>query len=238
MMIVVACAVLFSCEPRFPVEKRLWTPGDYKKVAYELRFKTPKGEEYPRFSNPETAEVVRKIVDPQNYMALLDDPELGLNYRSEVSQDFFDYIKDIAELYSGTDIQDKFIYAEELAEIKKFSLGFQIVYFRVGNENIANHSDDRATIRRNEQTVVDNFNLYLEDIRRESYYGSYASNLADGIAIHFTKLIETFPNANYAGMLSAAKTVQQKVKTPEIKSALSDLIAKLEVKQSKPAVPV
>ena len=235
---VMSCAMLLACESRFPTEKRFWTPEDYEKVWYELNFKTPDGEEYPRFSNPETAEVVRKIVDPQNYEAILEDSELGLNYRSEVSQKFFEHIRYIMDLYSAMDVQDKFVYAEELAEMKTFSIGFQIVYFRVGNENIASESDDRATIRKNEQTIIGNFNTYLEGLRREKAYGPYAANLAEGITTHFTRLIETFPNANYSGMLATAKSMQGKVETPEIKNALSGLIAKLESIQSKTADPV
>lgn len=238
LITVMSCAMLFACESRFPTEKRFWTPKDYEKVWRELNYNTPKGEEYPRFSDPETAEVVRKIIDSQNYKAILEDSELGLNYRSEVSQEFFDRITDIMDLYNGMDVQDKFIYAEELAEMRKFFLGFQVVYFRVGNENIASQSDDRNTIRRNEQTVIGNFNSYLEGLRREKAYGPYAANLAEGITTHFTTLIETFPNANYAGMLSTAKSMQGKVETPEIKEALSRLITKLESVQSKTADPI
>ena len=142
------------------------------------------------------------------------------------------------DLYGGMDVQDKFIYAEELAEMRTFFLGFQIVYFRVGNENIASQSDDRTTIRRNEQTIIGNFDSYLEGLRREKAYGPYAANLGEGITTHFTKLIETFPNANYKGMLSTAKAMQGKVETPEIKKALSELIGKLESIQSKDADPV
>jgi hypothetical protein len=238
LITVMSCAMLFACESRFPVEKRFWTPDDYEEVWNELNYNTPKGEEYPRFSNPETAEVVRKIVDPRNYEAILEDSELGLNYRSEVSQEFFEHIKYIMDLYGGMDVQDKFIYAEELAEMRTFFLGFQIVYFRLGNENIASQSDDRNTIRRNEQTIIGNFNSYLEGLRRERAYGPYAANLGEGMTTHFTKLIETFPNANYKGMLSTAKAMQGKVETPEIEKALSGLIGKLESIQSKDADPV
>ena len=122
--------------------------------------------------------------------------------------------------------------------MRKFFLGFQVVYFRVGNENIASQSDDRSTIRRNEQTIIGNFNSYLEGLRREKAYGPYAANLAEGITTHFTKLIDTFPTANYSGMLATAKSIQGKVETPEIKNALSQLIAKLESIQSKVADPV
>lgn len=233
LAIILFTTVLVSCESRFPVEKRFWTPEDYKKVWHELNYETPRDEEYPRFSDPETSEVMRKIVDPANYEAILEDSELGLNYRTKVSEDFFEYIDDIGELYSRMDIQDKYIYPEELAEIRKFFLGFQIVYFRVGNENIASKSDDRSTIRKNEQTIIGNFNNFLDNLRHEKAYGQYAANLAEGISVHFNKLIETFPEANYNGMLATAKNVQEKVQTVELKNALSELITKLESRQKK-----
>lgn len=233
LLAILFCVSMFACESRFPTEKRFWGPDDYKKVWYELNFETPKDEEYPRFSNPETAVVVRKIVDPQNYEVILDDTELGLNYRSEVGQDFFEHIQDVTDLYGGMDVQDKFIYPEERAEMEKFFLGFQIVYFRVGNENIASRSDDKSTIRRNEQTVIGNFNSYFEELRREKAYGEYAPNLAEGITTHFFKLIETFPDANYNGMLAEAIKMKERVQTPEIKTALTALITKLESRQGK-----
>jgi hypothetical protein len=238
VLIVLVCTVFSGCESRFPMEKRFWEPDDYKKVWHEIGYKTPKGEEYPRFSNPETAEVVRKIVDPKNYETILEDSELGLNYRNDVSQEYFDQIRNMTDLYSGMDRQDKYVYAEELVAIRNFSLGFQIVYFRIGNENIASRSDDKSTIRKNEQTIIGNFNNYLDDLKEEKYYGQYAANLGDGVSTHFSKLIETFPNANYSGMLSVAKAIAPKVQTPEIKSALADLITKLEAKQPKVVAPV
>jgi hypothetical protein len=178
-----------------------------------------------------------KIVDPTNYQAILEDNELGLNYRSEVSQGFFEHIKNLIDTYSGKDVQDKYVYPQELAEIRNFFLGFQVVYFKVGNENIANDSEDHATIRRNEQTVISNFTMYLDELRREKAYGEYATNLADGITTSYHKLIETFPKANYGAMLKTAKAMEAKVQTPEIKSALSGLITKLESIQPKADPP-
>lgn len=230
--------MLFACESRFPMEKRFWTPDDYRKVWYEIEFNTPKGEAYPRFSDPESAPVVRKIIDPKNYEVILEDPELGLTYRNEVSQGFFKNINYIADAYTGMDAQDKFIYAEELAELKNFFLGFQVVYFRVGNERIASQSDDKSTIRRNEQIIIENFNNHLEGLRQEKSYGTYAARLADGINIHFASLIETFPTANYTSMIATTKDIREKVETPEIKSALSQLITRLESLQNKTADPV
>jgi hypothetical protein len=236
-VIALVCSILLGCESRFPMEKRFWEPEDYKKVWYEVKYKTPKNEEYPRFSNPETADVMRKIVDPQNYTTVLDDSELGLTYRTEVSHKYFEHIKDVVGIYYGMDRQDKYVYAEELAALRGFFLGFQIVHFRIGNENIASKSDDKSIIKSNEQAIISNFNSFLDDLTEEKQYGEHAANLADAVSTHFPKLIETFPTANYSGMLSMAKNVQGKVQTPEIKKALTDLIVKLEAKQPKPVDP-
>lgn len=234
-LVVFVCSIVIGCESRFPMDKRFWEPEDYKKVWFEISYKTPKGEEYPRFSNPETANVMRKIVDPQNYTSVLEDSELGLTYRNEVSRKYFEHIKDLVEVYYAIDRQDNYIYAEELAELRAFFLGYQIVSFRIGNENIATKSEDKSTIQANERTIVSNFNNFLDDLREEKQYGEYAVNLAEAVNTHFPKLIETFPNANYSGMLSMAKSVQARVQTPEIKKALADLIVRLEAKQPKPA---
>jgi hypothetical protein len=236
-LIVFVCSTLIGCESRFPLDKRFWEPEDYKKVWYEIAYKTPKGEEFPRFSNPETGDVMRKIVDPQNYTTVLEDSELGLTYRSEISHKYFEHIKDLVKVYYVMDRQDKYIYAQELAELRSFFLGFQIVYFRIGNENIASKTDDNSTIKANERSIIENFNNFLDDLREEKQYGEYSANLADAITTQFPKLIETFPNSNYSGMLSMAKSVHEKAQTPEIKKALADLIVKLEAKQPKPADP-
>ncbi|MCI0751394.1 MAG: hypothetical protein L0Y35_06115, partial [Flammeovirgaceae bacterium] len=57
---------------------------------------------------------------------------------------------------------------------------------------------------------------------------SYAPLLADGISVHFFKLIETFPKANYGQMLDKANLILEKTQVEEIKLALTSLIKKLE----------
>jgi hypothetical protein len=52
---IILLCFLSSCENRFPTEKRFWDTRDYYNVINEIEYKTPDGEEYPRFSNPETA---------------------------------------------------------------------------------------------------------------------------------------------------------------------------------------
>lgn len=230
---------LGSCSERFPVDKRFWTPEDYKNVLFEIEYKTPMGEEYPRFSNPENA-VIRKLVDAENYKVMLEDPELGLNFRNDISQEFFDHYRNMSNVYNKMDRQDKYIYAEELAEIEKFGLGLQIQYFSLGNQRIIQESDTpessstKEALRRNEQTIIKNFHLYLDHIKDERYFSSSASSLAEGITTHFFKLIETFPEANYAPMINKTTAMMEKTQVPELKSALNLLLTKLEFTK-KPA---
>jgi len=51
------------------------------------------GAEYPRFSNPETAEVVRIIVDRQNYEAILEDTTLDLKLSKGGIAGVFEFIR-------------------------------------------------------------------------------------------------------------------------------------------------
>lgn len=238
VLILLVSAYLFiigcSSESRFPTEKRFWTPDDYREAIWQIQYRTPKGEEYPRFSNSETSIVIQKLVDPQNYEVVLDDTELGLNHRNEVAQAFFDQYKELQKAYRVMDIQDKYVYAQELIEIEKFGLGLQIKYFRLGNDRIIEQSDAPESARTkeiltsNEQTLIKNFTIYLDDIGDERYFSSHAPLLAEGISIHFFKLIETYPNANYGAMLSKANLILKKVQSEELKLALTSLISKLE----------
>lgn len=223
------CTFMMACESRYPMDKPFWTTEDYRTVWLALE-NTPDDEQLPRLSDPETAPVFQKIVDPRNYEAVLEDTELGLTYRSKMSGEFFDRFKYILELYSAMDVQDQYIYPEEFATFKNFFLGFQVAYFRVGNESIASRTGDSTTIRMNERTVISNFTSHLEELRREKSYDVHATKLADGISIHFAKLLETFPTADYSSMLTEAKEAQKVVQTPEIKTALAGLISKIESK--------
>jgi hypothetical protein len=173
-------------------------------------------------------------VDPQNYLVVVNDTELGLNYKNDVVDEFFQQYKDLNDFYSGMDVQDKYVYAEELVAIEKFGLGLQIHYFRLGNERIIENSDapdsegTKNILTSNKRTIVRNFNLYLENIKDEKRFSTFAPLLADGITMHFFKLIETYPDANYGEMLEKAKNISAKTQVPELKSALNSLISRLE----------
>ena len=242
LLVLIFAVTLSGCGngSNYPVEKRFWTPEDYDAVIRHIRFVTPQGEEFPRFSNPETSIVIQKLVDQQNFEVILDDTELGLNHRNEVSQAFFDRYQDMERGYAVMDVQDKYVYAQELIEIHKFGLAVQLKYFKLGNDRILEESDSpdaartKEIIASNEQALIKNYIIYLEHVSDEKRYGSHAPSLAEGLTKYFFKLLETYPKANYDAMLNKANLVAKKIQTPELKSALSSLITKLEtLKQSK-----
>jgi hypothetical protein len=222
-----------SNESRFPTEKRYWSPEDYNSVIYEIGYRTPQGEEYPRFSNPETALVIKKLVDTENYKVILDDSSLGLNHRNEVAQAFFEQYKDLLDVYQVTDKQDMYVYSDEVVEIEKFGLGLQVLYFKLGNDKIreqSDNSDDSYFLKTNEKALINNFNLYLDEMNHERYFQQTSlPSYAEGLTVHFNQLFEAFPSANFNPILEKANSVIKKVKSKEIRSALESLISKLEL---------
>ena len=233
--LVLSSIIVFSCgDNRFPMDKRYWTPEEYQNAIFQIEYHTPEGEEFPRLSNPETAPIFRKLVDAENYKVVLEDSELGLNFKNEMSDGFFAQYRNLSNLYRVMDKQDKYVYPDELIEIDKFGLGLQILYFSLGNERIKKESDSPeapATIQvlsSNQQTIIKNFNVYLDHIGDEGRFGSSVSLLAEGITTHFYKLIETFPDGNYSTMASKARAMMEKTQVAELKTVLGELLARIE----------
>lgn len=104
-----------SKESGFPVDKRYWDSKDYGDVILKISYGTPDGEEYPRFSNPETSIVIQKLLDAENYKVIIGDSELGLNYRNEEAQKFFNHSPDSEK------IQD-IIKSNETTVVKNFNV--------------------------------------------------------------------------------------------------------------------
>jgi uncharacterized lipoprotein YehR (DUF1307 family) len=235
LILLIMCLSISACgnkESKFPIEKRYWTPEDYRNAIWQLSYETPQGEPYPRFSNPETSVIIKKLVDPQNYEVIIDDPELGLNHKNDIAEEFFNHYRDLNKIYRKMDIQDKYIYPQELIEIEKFGLGLEVKYFKLGNDKIAEQSNtpesSKVFVNRNVEVLIQNFTLYLDDINNEKSFGAFAPLLADGINVHFFKLIETYPNGNYSAMLTRANFLLKKTQVTEINQALTNLVNKLE----------
>jgi hypothetical protein len=152
-----------------------------------------------------------------------------------VADAFFQQYKELQKTYSVTDRQDKYIYPEEYVETQKFGLGLQLVYFRLGNERIIEQSDNPSSsdtqyvLRRNEGTIVHNYNLYLDEVNTEKYYSEAAiKSFVEGIDVYFTKLIQQFPKADYTTMRKKSDLMLKKAQNPEIQNTLTELIGTLD----------
>ena len=219
------------------MEKRYWDAEDYDNVIRTIEFHTPQGDPYPTQSDPETSAVFNKLTDVENISIVMEDSTLGLKHRSDFSSKMFEEYGDLVSLYSGMDREDKFIYDNELVAIYTFGMQFQILYFKTGNDRIIQESVDTANyavkniINRNEQTVVSNFDIYLDHINQEkSFSGESLTAFADAISIYFPKLIKTFPHANYSRMLNKIKVLSAKTSSEDVRKVLSELTLILEEK--------
>ncbi|SMD35069.1 hypothetical protein SAMN04488029_2323 [Reichenbachiella faecimaris] len=233
---------MLSCgngvESRFPMEKRFWNPEDYKEVYREIRFNTPEGERYPELKNPDTAPVFKKLIDRQNYMAVLNDEQLGLSHRNEIASNFFDEFRSYSDVYYSTNRQDKFVYGMELVELYKFGLDLQVYYFKLGNENILKESDDpnssntRRVIKSNETTLLKNYNNYLDYVNKEDGFSEQEIKaFCEGIDTAFPKLFETFPNSNLNITKKKAELMLNKTKNDLVKSSLEQLLNSIDERQ-------
>lgn len=243
--IVVLFAFLFLCligckeENKFPVEKKYWDVTDYDNVIREIKFGTKPDEKLPTFDNPETQLLVEKLTDEENFKVVLDDKELGLKHRSEIAQQFFDKWKDMSTIYNAIDRTDKYIYEKEYVEVFNFGLELQLKYFKLGNDEIIERSDDpnslsvQNTINRNTETLVNNMIIYLNEINNEKSFTNVGLNLiSNGIDKNFTELINLYPNFNYDGLLEKVNLMLKKTKSENIKQSLTKLKELIESKKS------
>lgn len=233
--------LLFNCKSKLPdnyhMDKKFWDIEDYNAAIRQIRYLTPEEEGLPRLSDPITAPVFMKLVDKQNVSIILEDDQLGLKHRSEVAEDYFYAAREIFELYQVLDIQDKYVYPVELVMVLEFNMHTQLLYFKLGNEDIikdAVNPDDpdvKRVVRNNEQRIADNFNLDIEFLAREDALNDEAIKMyAEIINVYYQRLINEFPQASYFELKKTAKTINNKIKSDQLKKALEDLIKKIENK--------
>jgi hypothetical protein len=141
-------------------------------------------------------------------------------------------------LYSKIDRRDKYIYEKELLRIYHFGLGVQLMYFKLGNDEIIESSDEpdskstKSVIDSNIRTLVNNYSIYFDQVNNEKAFSSEGIALySKGIDIYFTKLINLYPDFNYSKMKQKIITKEKKAKSPEIKEALNNLLKLIESKQ-------
>lgn len=219
----------------YHIEKRYWDAADYHNALSIIQFRNQGPVKLPCYSIPAQTPIFRKLVDVNNFKVIMEDNELGLDFREKYSQEMFDNCRELSQLYQARDNQDKFIYSKELAEIMNFHKEFQISYFKLGNEKIKKEADDPNApdvikiVRLNEQTLVDNYTNNLDFIKYEKGFSDEALAIyVAGVDKYFKQLISDFPDSDYTAMLTKATLMQQKAEATIVKSMLTNLIVLLD----------
>jgi len=227
----------------FPLERKYWTPEDYRDVNSELSSLKFNEKELPNLDNPKTSPIFKKIVDTTNFSIVASDDQLGIKHRSEFTSDMFDQYKDLVSAYSGIDRKDKYQYPVEFVEILKFGLALQVYYIKTTNENnIKNSEDPQAQevvnlIKRNEDVLISNYDLYIGYINYEDRFNDNAlSSYSEGLRDFFPKLIaNVVPNGNYTDMLNKIENMLKKSKNQLIITQLQNIQSIIKNKQPNSA---
>tara|TARA_R110002124_G_scaffold162962_2_gene330294 strand:- start:777 stop:1532 length:756 start_codon:yes stop_codon:yes gene_type:complete len=241
--LLIVLSILFftaSCktENKFPTDKKYWDTDDYENVVRELRFGTKPDEKLPTFDDAETKIIVEKLTDQENFKVVLDDDELGLKHKNEIGEKFFKIWQDMTEIYSQIDRKDIYVYEKERIEVFNFGLALQIRYFKLGNDEIKQRSDDpnainvSQTVNSNVNTLIGNYMFYLNEINNEKSYSNIGLDLiAKGIDQYFTDLVNLYPNSDYDDLKEKLVLLSNKTKSENIKSSLVNLQKLIESKK-------
>ncbi len=241
ILLLLATIALISCgseNDKFPLNKRYWEPMDYANVTRELKYGFEADDKLPSFDDPETRAIIEKYTDEANFNVILDDDQLGIKHRNKVAQDFFNRYRDMSTVYTATNRQDEYVYDQEMLAIEQFGLELQLKYFKLGNDDIIERSDDptsanvQNTVNSNIQTLISNYNLYLDEINNENAFSEEGKKLfAKGIDTHFTKLVETYPNSNFSALERKIDLMYKKATSYPVKVSLQKLKQLIESKK-------
>lgn len=235
MVLIVACASEETkTTDRYNLSKKYWGIEDYKNVNHQISY-MDKDEKVPNYSDPAKAPIFQKIIDKNNLAVVVEDHALGLSHRSDFASGIFDQYRKLHGHYQDTDREDKYLFPLELVELEKFGLYVQIHYFDLGNQNIIQDADDpedahvQRIMRGNEKTLVSNFNLYLDEVKRENAFNAAAlSAYINGLNEYFPMLLEKFPKANVATLEDKVEDMTKKARSQELIDALDSLSEKLK----------
>jgi len=226
------CILLTNCETeeRFPLNKRYWDIEDYEAAVNELKFGYDSDEQLPTFDNPETRLIVEKLTDEQNFIVVLEDKELGMRYKNQVAEAFFERWRLLIDVYDKLDRKDMYIYDEEMLAVYQFGLGLQLRYFELGNEQIRANADDpnaasvNSTINANVRTLISNYINYLDYVNEESRLSEAGQKMyAEGISTYFTTLVNRYPDSDFSNLQRKVNLMLQKTKVAAIETALTEL---------------
>jgi hypothetical protein len=240
LLIAIGFANCAEEKHKFPIEKRFWDLNDYDKAILDLRFGYLNDEKKPTFDDPEQRIIVKKLTDEQNFKVVLDDTELGLKHKNKVATEFFSHWKDMSSIYQERDRKDMYVYGKEMLAVWQFGLGLQLRYFKLGNDEIIEGSDDpnskeiRNLVNSNVNTLTTNYTYYLSLVNEEKSLTKKEQDIyANGISKYFTDLVELYPNAKYDSLKEKASLMLNKTESNSIKSALTKLIALIDSKKVK-----
>lgn len=227
---------MYSCgsgiSENYHIEKPIWDVDDYALAIEEIKLSQVNEAEIPTISNPELAQVFHKLTDKNNLFLVLEDKELGLKHRSEISSRFFNFGQDIMGIYGELDVQDKYVHPKEYILAIDFFLTAQRLHFKIGNENIKKQTVDFENyIKSNEATVVNNFENYISFLINEEAFDSESrKELALMLDAQVKDLITTFPTYSdaYLDLRNSAETVKLKVKSIELQNSLTNLIVSVD----------
>lgn len=239
---LILLAILFTnCNSKShnfpPIEKRYWTVEDFENAVNEIMYNYKDDEELPTFNNVETAPILNKILDTENFKVILLDNELGLKYKSEVGEKFFETWRNINNRYSDLDRKDKYIYENEHIAVNNFGLELQLHYFKIGNEEIINRTEDpnskkiKDILDSNINTLINNYILHLDEINNENSYSDIGKKqLAERIDKYFSMLVNEYPNSDFNNLKRKSELFLKKTNTAEIKNSLEKLINLIDSK--------
>ncbi len=225
-------------ENKFPIDKRYWDLNDYDNIVRHLNYGYEKDEKLPSFDDPETKIIVKKLTDQENFKVVLEDKELGIKHRNNVAEKFFEEWKEMMKIYDSLDRKDKYLYDKEMLAVWQFGLALQLRYFKLGNDQIIENSDDptslvtKSNVKSNIKTLINNYQIYLDEVNNESAFtDSGIIKLAEGIDVYFTELVQLYPKANYSGMKKKAELMFKKSDSERIKTSLEKLIKLITSKE-------
>ena len=215
---------------KFPVDKPYWTPSDYNLVINTIKYLGEPEEGLPTFNDPETRLVIKKLTDENNYLIVVNDDQLGLKHKNEVASDFFEKYRNMSSIYYVRDRKDDFVYEKEMLAVYSFGLGLQLQYFKIGNEEIAQSSDDpnsaqvRNVLNSYVLSLINNYNNYIDLMNDEKSFSEEGLEAySEIIDKHFLKLVNTYPKANYYNLKNKLKLIEKKITSSKVKESLQNI---------------
>ena len=235
LFLVVSCSDINN---KFPTEKRYWSIEDYENVVRELKYNYKPDEPLPSFDDSETRIIIEKLTEEENFKVVLNDNELGLSHKNENAQRFFDIWRDLNEIYSPMDKKDTYVYEKEFLEIWKFGLQLQQDYFKLGNEQIIENSDNSESVKEvlssNTQILINNSIIYLDVIANEKKFTPNSKKIiSETITTKFSNLIKMNPKADYYNLSKKIELLSKKIKDPSILESFDQLSILIKEVKSK-----